>query len=110
LTAFFYSYLAMLLGIITIAAAEHSALAHPFDALSWSRASLLSGGVAVFLAGCVLFRQQLGIGPVSSRLLAALFALAAIPIGAGVSATAQIGTLVALLGVAIVIDHRSADR
>ena len=42
-TAFLYCYLAMLLGIVAIAAAEQSALEQPFHALSWARAVMLAG-------------------------------------------------------------------
>src|SRR5919204_2249934 len=74
LAGFGYWHLPMLLGIVAIAAAERSALAHPFAALSWSRAALLSGGVALFLAGDVLFRRELGIGSGAARTAAALLA------------------------------------
>ena len=67
LTAFFYCYLAMLLGIVAIAAAEQSALEQPFHALSWARAAMLAGGVTAFLAGDALFRGQVMIGSGASR-------------------------------------------
>jgi low temperature requirement protein LtrA len=97
----------MLLGIIAIAAAEQSSLAHPFSALSWPQAALLSGGAAVFLAGDALFRSQLSIGPRMSRVTAALLALAVMPLGAEQSAATQIAVLVVLLGAAIAFDHRA---
>ncbi len=80
------------------------------EALSWSRAALLSGGVAVFLAGDALFRQQLAIGPGASRAAAALVALAAVPVGATVSAALQIGVLVVLLAAAIALDSDGRSR
>ena len=110
MTAFFYCYLAMLLGIVTIAAAEHAALEHPFDELTWWLAALLSGGVAIYLGGDAVFRLALGIGAAAIRGSAALLALAMTPVGATVSAAGQIGALVALLGVAIVVEHRRTVR
>ena len=107
LTAFFYCYLAMLLGIVAIAAAEQSALEHPFDALSWSRAALLAGGAAAFLVGDALFRGQLSLGSGTSRATAAVVALATIPVGATQSAAAQIALLVALLAATIAFDYRA---
>ena len=107
LTAFFYCYLAMLLGIVAIAAAEQSALEHPFDALSWSRAAMLAGGAAAFLAGDALFRGQLSLGSGTSRATAAVVALATIPLGAAQSAAAQIALLVALLVATIAFDHHA---
>jgi len=106
LTAFFYCYLAMLLGIVAIAAAEQTALEHPFHALSWSRAAMLGGGVVVFLAGDALFQRRLAIGSGTSRAAAAVLALASVPVGAGQSAAGQIGLLVALLAATIAVDVR----
>ena len=101
LVAFFFCYLAMLLGVVAIAAAEHSALEDPFGELTWAKAALLGGGVAVVLAGDAAFRRTLGLGSSVTRAAVALLALATIPLGA-VSAALQIGVLVALLSVALV--------
>jgi low temperature requirement protein LtrA len=104
LVAFFFCYLAMLLGIIAIAAAEHAALTDPFGELSWAKAALLGGGAAAFLAGDAAFRRTLRLGSVTTRTAAAALALATIPLGA-VSAALQIGVLVALL-VAVIAARR----
>jgi low temperature requirement protein LtrA len=104
LAAFFFCYLAMLLGIVAIAAAEHAALEHPFDELSWSRASLLSGGLALYLAGDSLFRLRLASGPVATRLAAAVVVVAAIPVGAVAAAAAQVAVAVVVLAAAIALD------
>ena len=110
LTAFFYSYLPMLLGIVTIAAAEHAAIEHPFDALSLARALLLSGGVALFLVGEIAFRRQLGLGVHMRRIVVVPLALAAVPVGTRLSAVAQVASLAVLLSVAIVIDRPGGTR
>jgi len=104
LVAFFWCYLAMLLGIVAIAATEHAALEHPFDELSWARAAFLSGGLAAYLTGDSAFRLRLAIGPVATRVAAAVVSLAAIPIGAAGSAAAQVAVLVAVLVAAIGLD------
>lgn len=106
-TGFLYCFLAMLLGIIAIAAAEQASLSHPFSALSWSQAALLSGGVAAFLAGDAVFRQQLRIGSKASRALVALLALVVIPLGAKQSAAGQIAVIVGLLVATIAFDSRA---
>ena len=90
-----------------IAAAEESALEHPFSSLEWSHAVLLGGGVFVYLIGDALFRHQLTLGTSSSRLVAAALALATIPIGAETSAATQIGTLVAILSASILVASRA---
>src|SRR5712691_7858446 len=79
LNGFGYWHLPMLLGIVTIAAAERHALARPFAALSWARAGMLAGGVALFLAGDVLFRRELAIGSSTIRAAAAVLAVATLP-------------------------------
>ena len=106
LAGYFYCYLPMLLGIVAIAAAERSALAHPASTLSPARAIFLGGGAAIFLAGNALFRRSVEIGTGRLRGAAALVALATIPLGTGVSAAAQIAALVALLGADIAVEQR----
>jgi low temperature requirement protein LtrA len=107
LIGFGYWHIPMLLGIVTVAAAERSAFADPFAALGWKRAALLGGGLAVFLAGDVLFRLALGIGRPAVRAAAAGLAVATVPLGAEVSPAAQTGALVVLLVAAIVAETRA---
>jgi len=97
LRGFGYWHLPMLLGIVTIAAAERLGFSHPFSELSWNAAALLGGGVASFLAGESLFRRELGTGRGASQAAAALIAVATIPVGAAGSAVAQTGVLVLVL-------------
>jgi len=104
LAAFGYWHIPMLLGIVTVAAAERRAFAKPFTALSWPLAALLGGGIAAFLAGDVLFRRALGIGRLDVRAGAAALAVATLPLGAAVFPAAQIGALVVLLVAAIVVE------
>jgi low temperature requirement protein LtrA len=97
LRGFGYWHLPMLLGIVTIAAAERRGFAHPFSGLEWRVAGLLGGGVAIFLAGDALFRRELGIGRGATRVAAGLAAAATAPLGATVSAVAQTAALSAIL-------------
>jgi low temperature requirement protein LtrA len=108
LTSFGYWHLPMLLGIVLVAAAERVAFTDPFARLSWGLAAMLASGVAVFLAGDVLFRRELGIGRGTIRAAAALLAVASLPLGAAVNPTLQIGVLVSLL-VAAIAAERSLD-
>jgi low temperature requirement protein LtrA len=107
LNGFGYWHLPMLLGIVLIAAAERDALADPFAALGWSRAALLAGGVALFLAGDTLFRRDLAIGRGEIRAAAALAAVVTLPLGARVSPGAQLAVLVAVLVTAIAAETRT---
>jgi low temperature requirement protein LtrA len=104
LNAFGYAHLPILLGIVTVAAAERDGFAHPSQALAWSRAALLGGGVALYLAGDALLRLELGIGRVSVRLGAAVLAVATLPLGAEISAAAEIAALVLVLITGIALE------
>ena len=106
LNAYGYAHLPILLGIVTVAAAERDGFAHPSHSLTWFRAALLAGGVALYLAGDVLLRLELGIGRGSIRVVGAVLALAALPLGATVSGTAEIGALVVVLVVGIGLESR----
>jgi low temperature requirement protein LtrA len=104
LLAFGYWHLLMLLGIVAVASAERHATEHAFAALSWPRAAILAGGVAVYCAGDTLFRRELALGPVAMRGAAAVLALAAIPVGAWLSPFAELVALVALLSAVFAIE------
>jgi low temperature requirement protein LtrA len=97
LNAFGYCHLAILLGIVAVAAAVHEATGHAFHELETARAITLAGGVATYLVGDVLFRRVLGIGRGRWRLACALAVLATILLGTHVAAAAQIAAVVALL-------------
>jgi low temperature requirement protein LtrA len=110
LDAFGYAYLGLLLGIIAVAAGLEEAIAHPFDHVEPSRALHLAGGVALFLAANVAFRLILGLGSVAWRAAAAAGALATIPLGTALAATAQIGAVVAVLVAALALERAGALR
>jgi low temperature requirement protein LtrA len=106
LRGFGYLHIPMLLGIVTIAAAERRGFAHPFSELGWRAAGLLGGGVAAFLAGEAMFRRELALGRGAIQLLAATAAAATIPVGAYGSAVAQTGALVLVLVASFVTQPR----
>jgi low temperature requirement protein LtrA len=97
LRGFGYWHIPMLLGIVTIAAAERRGFSHPFASLEWRVAALLGGGVAIFLVGNALFRHELSIGRGLTEAIAAIAALATMPLGALVSPVAQTAALVVVL-------------
>jgi len=106
--AFGYWHLGMLLGIIALAAGLKDAIGHAHDPLDLAHALLLSGGVALFLAGDVLFRRTLAIGPGHLRATAAALALATVPLGLSLSALAQLVALVLVLAGSLVAETRLA--
>jgi low temperature requirement protein LtrA len=106
--AYYWAHLLLLLGIVCAAAALEHAIGHAFDPLEFALALALGGGTAVYLLGHALFRRFLGLPFHSLRGLAALFALATIPLGTEVSALAQLAVLVAALGFCLAVEGVSA--
>jgi low temperature requirement protein LtrA len=106
--AFGYWHLVMLLGIIAMAAGLKDAIGHAFDPLDLAHALMLSGGAALILAGDLLFRRTLQLGPAALRATAAALALATVPVGLTLSALAQLTTLVLVLAAALTLERRAA--
>jgi low temperature requirement protein LtrA len=104
--AFGYWHLVLLLGVIAVAAAEKTVVAQPLDGLGLAEAVALGGGVAVYLVGDVLFRRSLAIGAGGRRAVAALVALATIPL-ALVLAVLQLAGLVVVLAAMFVAEARA---
>ena len=76
----------MFVGIIAVAAGVKKAIGHAYGHVSLAQALALGGGVAVFLAGDLLFRRILAIGRPGYRLVALVGALASVPLGLVVAA------------------------
>jgi low temperature requirement protein LtrA len=109
--AFGYWHLMILIGVIAIAMALKEATGHPFDPLPHAQALALGGGASIFLLGEALFRRTLSMGAAGGRAVVAVLALATIPIGTEVAATAQLGVLVVLfVAMLIVADARGRSR
>ena len=107
LNGFYHWHLLILFGIIALASALESGIAHAGEELAFARALALAGGVACFLVGDALFRRTLRIGALRWRLAAAPLALATIPLGTEVSAVAQLAALVAVLLGCLVLELRA---
>jgi low temperature requirement protein LtrA len=97
LGAYFYAYIVILLGVITVAAGIELAIGDVRSRLPVEPALLLGGGIALFLAGNVGFRAALGIQPLRYRIIAALVALATTAVGVAISGLAQLLALVATI-------------
>src|SRR5215208_8187377 len=109
LGAYFYAYLPILLGVITLAAGLQLAVGHVEAPLAPAEAVLLGGGVALYLAGGVAFRRALGIASVRVRVLAAAVVLVTVPAGIGLSALAQLVALVAMLIGMLLVEARAGQ-
>ena len=97
LNAYFYAYVPMLLGVVTLSAGIKVAMEHPGGTLPYLPCLALAGGMALFLGGDVLFRRALGIAPLRYRAVAAVVCLVALPVGVTLSAAVEIG-LLAIIG------------
>jgi low temperature requirement protein LtrA len=101
----------LLLGVVLAAAGIKKAIGHAYDPVETAEALVLGGGVALFLAADVAFRRVLGLGRSLHRTVAALLALATIPLGSEVAAVAQLAALVVVLAAALAgEDAGRADR
>ena len=101
LTAYFYSYIPMLLGIITIAAGVRLVLGNVMAPVALGPAMLLGVGVALYLAGDAAFRLSLGMRAIFTPAVGALVGVASIPLGVSLGAEAQL-TALAFLIIAVV--------
>ena len=109
LNAYYYSHLLILLGIVGIAAALETAIAHAFDPLEFALALALGGGAAVFFAGEIFFLRSLRIGHSLWRFLTAALALATIPLGTAGSALLQLAALVVAIAACLVAERVMAE-
>ncbi|HEX6696961.1 MAG TPA: low temperature requirement protein A [Solirubrobacteraceae bacterium] len=100
----------LLLGVVLASAGIKKAIGHAYDPLETAQALVLGGGVALFLAADVAFRRVLGLGRSVHRAVAALLALATVPLGSEVAAVAQLAALVVLLAVALAGEGTARPR
>ena len=93
-----------------MAAGLKKAVGDPYDPLDTWIAGELAVGAALFVACEVGFRRTLGIGRSGIRLVAAVAALATIPLGPEVAAAAQVGALAAIAAAALVVEGSWVQR
>ena len=104
INAYFFSYIPILLGVITAAAGVERAIGHPAERLDLESTLLLAVGVALYLAGDVAFRRVMGIRPLAFRAGAAVVALATILLGMYVAAAVQLLGLVLIVVAALAVE------
>jgi low temperature requirement protein LtrA len=109
LNAYFYTYIPMLLGIVGLAAGIKIAMQHPGNTLPYRPCLALAGGVALFLAGEVMFRWATGISPLRFRATAALACLALWIAGVTIGSAAEIALLALVLAGALVLERQAGS-
>ena len=106
LNGYFYAHIPMLLGVISLAAGLRYGVGHALHAAPPSRVFALSAGPALFLAGDVLFRRSLRIGPSRLRAAGAAAALATAAVGIATAAEVQLAVLVVVLALMLIAEQR----
>ena len=109
LISFGYAHLVLLFGVVALAAGMKKAVGHAFEHATAPAAWYLSGGVALFLLGDVLYRLTLGLPRNGFRLAASLLAVATVPLGLVAPAAVQLGALVVLLTGTLVAERLPAQ-
>ena len=106
LVGFGYWHYGLLLGVVSVAAGLKKAVGDPYDPLGTSIGSELALGVALFVACTAGFAAALGLGFRRERMVAAVLALATIPVGTEWTAAAEIAALTAIVVGALVLEAR----
>ena len=107
MTAFFYAFVVMLLGLVVLAAGLALTIAAVDIRTPVETAALLGGGAAMYVAGDVLFRWKLGIEPMRFRAAAIPLLLATIPLGSSLSGMAQILAAIAVFVAVLFFEKRA---
>ncbi len=105
LSAYFYPHIAILLGVVLLAAGVRLTIEHAAQPYPAGQALAVGGGAALFLAGHAAFRRVLGTGLAWPRCAAAGFCLATAALGATVSIEAQLTVLLAGLAALLAAEH-----
>ncbi|WP_223165309.1 low temperature requirement protein A [Lentzea indica] len=106
LSAFGWAHAPILLGIVVVAVGVKKTIGHATEHLYLSGALALGGGAAIFLVGEIYFRWRLRIGANKWRIIAAIAALATVPIGLWL-AIAQVAALVLVFGALLAVEQKT---
>jgi low temperature requirement protein LtrA len=100
---YWYAHLAMICGVVLLAAGVKQTLA---GEMTHGAPWLLSGGIAVYLAGDAFFRTVLGLRPLALRWLGAAVAPAFGLLGTNWGAVAELGALSAFVTVLLAVERQ----
>ncbi|MFF2271171.1 low temperature requirement protein A [Agromyces sp. NPDC058136] len=110
LVAYYLEHLAMIFGLVLLAAGLHEVLGHAFAPVEASGAWLVAGGTAVYLVADASYRRTLSLGPVTWRLAGAAVALATVPLGTALSGAAQLAAVIVIVAAALAVESASLRR
>lgn len=97
--AFGFAHYPLLFGVVVFAAGVKKATTYSGGHIYLSQALLLAGGVAIFLLADVWFRQILGLGLLRFRVMAAVAAMATIPLGLRFTVLQMVALVLVLVAV-----------
>jgi low temperature requirement protein LtrA len=109
LNAYFYAYIPMLLGIVTLAAGVTLTVGDVGARLGWGPALLLAGGTALYLLGQVAFRAGLRIQPAPYHTVAAVASLGSLAAGVYFNAGIELVALAVVLIVMHIAEARHSE-
>jgi low temperature requirement protein LtrA len=107
LTAYSYSYVPLLLGVVALASGVKEAIVRTGSTLPAGPCLAMGSGVALFLAGSAAFRHALRIGPARYRLAAAVACLAASWVGVTLSVAAEMVLLILIVALSLAAERRA---
>lgn len=110
LFAYGHAFFVLLAGVIALATGVRRAIGHPLAPLAPGSALVLGVGVALYLAGELMIRRLLRLGPLLPRTLALLAALLSVPVGVATSLVVQLGWLGAVLVAMFLTERRRRSR
>jgi low temperature requirement protein LtrA len=106
LSAFFYGFIPLLLGLVGLAAGVLTAVMHAGATRSSAgQAAVLACGAALFLGGNAAVRRHMRIGPASARALAAALALATMAVGVVAGLDVQLAAVAVVLVAPLVAEQ-----
>jgi low temperature requirement protein LtrA len=106
INGYFYAYIPMLLGVITMAAGVKESIGLATEHLEIGPALTLALGVAMYLAGDVAFRRVMRIRPVGYRAGGAVAALGTVVLGVSAAAAVQLLSLVVIVVGMLALESR----
>jgi low temperature requirement protein LtrA len=113
LRALFYGFIPLLLGLVGVAAGVFSAVAEAAGvpdtgSARTAHAAVLAVGAALFLAGDVIARRMLSLGPVRWRITAGALALATTAVGAAAGLESQLVLVAVVLALPLFAERQPA--
>ena len=110
ITGYFFAHLAMIYGLLVIAAGIGTSAPELTGHLDGASAWLIAGGAAIFLVGSGAFRAALGYADYRPRIVGGASCLAAVPAGLATSAAVELVVVASIVALTLAVDASLAQR